>query len=102
MRVCNNLIIICVCNICIVNLFWDEMTWERYVYVCFKKTMNEPLDQPNAVWINFFCFGKKEYLSYDCVLFIFQNESQKLNKRQLLTVDLLARASMKNAASCDT
>ena len=42
--------------------------------------MNEPLDQPNAVWINFFCFGKKEYLSYDCVLFI-QNESQKLNKK---------------------
>ena len=28
--------------------------------------------------------------------------NHKTNERQLLTVDLLARASMKNAAKCDT
>jgi len=32
----------------------------------------------------------------------FKMKAKNLTKRQLLTVDLLARASMKNAASCDT
>ena len=82
MRVCNNLIIICVCNICIVNLFWKEITWERYVciYVLKKQWMNHLINQMLSELI-FFVSEKKEYLSYDCVLFIFQNESQKLNKK---------------------
>jgi hypothetical protein len=63
--------------------------------------MNHLINQMLSELI-FFVSEKKEYLSYDCVLFIFKMKAKNLTKRQLLTVDLLARASMKNAASCDT
>ena len=42
--------------------------------------MNHLINQMLSELI-FFVSEKKEYLSYDCVLFIFQNESQKLNKK---------------------
>ena len=63
--------------------------------------MNHLINQMLSELI-FFVSEKKEYLSYDCVLFISKMKAKNLTKRQLLTVDLLARASMKNAASCDT